>query len=120
MELETVNKLYLELSQFATARTPRELDLEDMLRSAHCIAVRRGEGTAWERFAASIARLGIGSVTARTYRVLESDSELQCSRTQSCVNCGRLFDIEAGEVQTCCPTCRNLPSRQPEAPPPSS
>ena len=32
MELETVNKLYLELSQFATAKTKRELQLEDLLR----------------------------------------------------------------------------------------
>lgn len=28
MELETVNKLFLELSQFATAKTARELKLE--------------------------------------------------------------------------------------------
>ena len=30
MELETVNKLYLELSQVATAKTKRELELEDL------------------------------------------------------------------------------------------
>ncbi len=30
-ELETVNKLYLELSQFATAKTSRELQLEQAL-----------------------------------------------------------------------------------------
>lgn len=47
--------------------------MEDLLRSAHAIAARKGAGVAWERFAASIAKLGIGSVTARTYRVLESD-----------------------------------------------
>ena len=29
MELETVNKLYLELSQFATAKTAREIKLEE-------------------------------------------------------------------------------------------
>ena len=28
MELETVNKLYLELSQFATAKTKNDLELE--------------------------------------------------------------------------------------------
>lgn len=28
MELETINKLFLELSQFATAKTARELELE--------------------------------------------------------------------------------------------
>ncbi len=31
MELETVNKLYLELSQVATAKTKRELELEEAL-----------------------------------------------------------------------------------------
>ena len=36
MELETVNKLYLELSQIATAKTGRELELEDLLISARC------------------------------------------------------------------------------------
>ena len=29
MELETINKLYLELSQIATARTAKELALEE-------------------------------------------------------------------------------------------
>jgi len=73
MELETINKLYLELSQVVTAKTKRELELEDLLRSAHCIALRKGEGTAWERFATSIQNAGVGSVTARTYRVLEGE-----------------------------------------------
>ena len=49
--------------------------MEELLRSAHCIAARRGEGTHWDRFAASIQALGIGPVTARTYRVLPSDTE---------------------------------------------
>jgi len=31
MELETVNKLYLELSQIATAKTAKELALEDAI-----------------------------------------------------------------------------------------
>ncbi len=31
MELETLNKLYLELSQVATAKTKRELELENVL-----------------------------------------------------------------------------------------
>ena len=43
MELETVNKLYLELSQVATAKTARELELEDLLTSARAIAQRGGE-----------------------------------------------------------------------------
>lgn len=70
MELETVNKLYLELSQIATAKTARELELEDVLRSAHAIAARNGEDTAWERFAARIQEMGIGSITPRVFKVL--------------------------------------------------
>ena len=47
--------------------------LEDMLRSAHAIAERKGEGTAWVRFAARIKALEIGSVTPRTFRILGDD-----------------------------------------------
>ena len=68
MDLEIINKLYLELSQFATAKTKRELELEYLLRSAHAIAARKGEDTAWETFAKSIQKAGIGSVTARVYK----------------------------------------------------
>lgn len=75
MELETINKLYLELSQIATAKTKRELELEELLISARAIASRKGEGTHWGRFDASIAKMGIGSITARTYRILQSDLE---------------------------------------------
>ena len=49
--------------------------LRDLLRSARAIAQRKGEGTAWERFDASIFRMGIGSITARTYRILPSDED---------------------------------------------
>lgn len=73
MELETVNKLFLELSQVATAKTKRELELEDLLTSARAICQRRGEETAWERFDDRLAKAGIGCVTARVFRVLESD-----------------------------------------------
>lgn len=51
--------------------------LTDLLRSAHVIALRKGADTAWERFAASIQKAGIGSVTARVYRVLPSDADLK-------------------------------------------
>lgn len=34
MELETVNKLFLELSQFSTASTAKELALKTLLRKA--------------------------------------------------------------------------------------
>lgn len=33
MELETINKLFLELSQFATAKTKRELELEAIIEN---------------------------------------------------------------------------------------
>lgn len=52
----------------------REHELTELLRSAHCIAERKGEDVAWERFATSVLNAGIGSVTARTYRVLPSDA----------------------------------------------
>jgi hypothetical protein len=73
MELETVNKLYLELSQIATAKTARELELEDLLISARAIAERKGKDVAWERFSERLQKAGIGSVTARTFRILPSD-----------------------------------------------
>ncbi len=75
MELEIINKLFLELSQVATARTARELELEDLLTSARAIAMREGEGTAWKRFSDRLGKAGIGSVTAKTFRVLEGDHE---------------------------------------------
>lgn len=75
MELETINKLYLELSQIATAKTARELELEDLLRSAHSIAKRHGEGTAWDRFSEQLSKAGIGSVTPKTFRILPGDME---------------------------------------------
>lgn len=75
MQLETVNKLYLELSQVATAKTERELELEDLLTSARAIAQRQGADTAWERFDARLQQAGIGSVTAKVFKVLPSDRE---------------------------------------------
>jgi len=45
--------------------------LEGLLRSACAIADRKGVGTAWDRFLASAADLGINGITARTYRHLQ-------------------------------------------------
>jgi hypothetical protein len=73
MELDTVNKLYLELSQIATAKTARELQLEDLLTSARAIAQRSGVETAWDRFDVAVANAGIGSITAKVFKVLPSD-----------------------------------------------
>lgn len=75
MELENVNKLYLELSQITTAKTARELELEDLLISARSIVERKGEDVAWERFSERLRKAGIGSVTAKNFRVLPSDKE---------------------------------------------
>lgn len=56
-ELETVNRLYLELSQVVTATTARELELHaalkeanDLCRSVRSIADRKGAETNWEAF----------------------------------------------------------------------
>ncbi len=72
-DLETINKLYLELSQFATAKTARELELEALLASARAIAQREGKDTHWQRFDESIAKMGISGVTPRVYKILPSD-----------------------------------------------
>lgn len=64
------------LKVFKSAKSKREYELEELLRSAHAIALRKGKETAWKRFATSIQNVGIGSVTARTYRVLEGDEEI--------------------------------------------
>lgn len=74
MELETVNKLFLELSQVATAKTKRELELEDLLSSARAIAQRSGAETAWERFDQRVASFGISAITPKIFKVLPSDA----------------------------------------------
>lgn len=56
-------------------KSKREEELEDLLTSARCIAQRKGVDTHWERFDAQIAKAGIGSVTAKVFKVLPSDLE---------------------------------------------
>ena len=75
MTTEIIDKLFLELSQVTQAKTARELELEDLLTSAHAIATRKGEGTAWVRFSERLLDAGIGSITPKTFRVLPSDTE---------------------------------------------
>lgn len=70
MQTEIIDKLFLELSQVTTAKTARELALEDLLKSARSIAEREGINTAWDVFDARIASLGIGSVTPKTFRIV--------------------------------------------------
>jgi len=104
IELETINKLYLELSQVATAKTKREL--EELVRSACAIAERKGEHTHWGRFINSVNQAGLNGVTARVYRILESDlSQRQDQRMSAerigmpdtCINCGKTH--EPGECE---------------------
>lgn len=52
-------------------------ELIDLLTSARAIAERRGVDTAWERFSARLAEAGIGSITAKVFKVLQSDKELK-------------------------------------------
>lgn len=53
----------------------REEELEDLLMSAKAIAERCGDNTAWERFAERLTAAGISSVTAKVFKILESDKE---------------------------------------------
>jgi hypothetical protein len=55
-------------------KASREIELEELLRSACNIAGRKGKDTAWDRFEKSLNEAGISGITARTYRVLPSDS----------------------------------------------
>lgn len=71
---ECADALKMLLAARQLAADARTRELEDLLRSACAIADRRGAGTAWERFSASIRELGLNGVTARTYRVLPSDA----------------------------------------------
>lgn len=67
-------KMLLGGAKLAASQTEqRTRELEDLLRSACAIADRSGQGTAWNRFGASVRALGLNGVTARTYRVLPSD-----------------------------------------------
>lgn len=53
----------------------RTQKMAELLCSACAIAERKGVDTDWDRFAASVHKLGLNGVTARTYRVLPSDSD---------------------------------------------
>jgi hypothetical protein len=63
MQLETINKLYLELSQVATARTATEVKLmlmiqeaNEVLRSVWQIAERNGEAD-WQNFRVRLSKI---------------------------------------------------------------
>jgi hypothetical protein len=61
----------------STSKTKREIELEDLLVSARSICQRKGADTAWERFDARIASLGIGHITAKVFKILPSDTEAE-------------------------------------------
>jgi hypothetical protein len=73
LELRAMQKQIIHGTDFFGKTADRIEELQELLRSAHAIADRKGEETHWERFAAGIAKVGIGPVTARTYRILPSD-----------------------------------------------
>lgn len=49
-------------------------EMTSLLRSAICICERQGEATNWDGFAASIRKLGLTGVTARTYRQANAEA----------------------------------------------
>ncbi len=56
-------------AEVAICKPNREKQLEELLRSACCIAEREGQNTAWARFAKSIYDLGLNGITARPYLI---------------------------------------------------
>lgn len=59
IETDTIDRLFLELSQVTRARTIRDMEFEfalrdanDTCRSMHAIVERKGESTNWEEFKA--------------------------------------------------------------------
>lgn len=67
MELETINRLYLELSQFATAKTAREIALEKQIAELQATAQ---EGMAWLK------------AFIKQYRIDSINMELQAKETE--------------------------------------
>lgn len=70
--LDALNNL--PVTEHVTLRE-RVIELSDLLASARAIAQRKGEDTAWERFDERLNGAGIGSVTAKVFKVLPSDLE---------------------------------------------
>lgn len=68
--VEPVAKLALENS----ALQKRIAVLEDLLTSAYNISNRNGENTHWDRFSSQLFINGIRHVTAKTFKILPSDT----------------------------------------------
>ena len=56
-----------------------EKEIEQLLHSARCIADREGKDTNWSAFAASLQKIGISGITARTYRAFEANAKDQAT-----------------------------------------
>jgi hypothetical protein len=81
-QTRTVKLMASDLTEVRTANISlcEEIKkLEALLSSARCIAQRKGVDTAWTRFDNSIRQMGISAITARTYKILEVDREIQRS-----------------------------------------
>lgn len=89
MELETVNKLYLELSQFATATTKKEIDLqaESLKRDALIMAnarrlIKAPKRTSNRELYSELFGTGSGTATKRCNEIgLDPDGN-ECNFTQ--------------------------------------
>lgn len=75
IDLEVTNKLFLELSQITTAKTAKEIFLEellleanDVLRTSMAIAERDGLDTGWEPF-----RRKLRKVLEKQHKILYPD-----------------------------------------------
>lgn len=75
MDLELINKLFLELSQISTATTAKEVFLmnhlkkaNDLLRSASEIAKRNGDSVDWDSF-----RIKLKNILDDQHKILHSE-----------------------------------------------
>lgn len=59
MELETINKLYLELGQIATAKNNYTLQLEQLIRCFSLVVDRKGKNTDWDTISDRIIELNL-------------------------------------------------------------
>ena len=71
----TVNALFCSLAKIATAKTDREILLEDMLRTARTIAARNGKDTGWRRFDRWLAMAGITGDSVQSFHLMPDETE---------------------------------------------
>lgn len=74
-EVNDCRQIITTYAEETEVQQKRIAELDDLLRSACCIAMRQGVETHWGRFIASVEKLGLNGITARTYRILPSDLE---------------------------------------------